>query len=154
MFDETFLGYMQEQKLFWRLMSKKHPKKSIFFLPLEIVNLLIIVGTIIKEKNTHIMIKLKDIMKKVEEITKLKVANVEKENKLKSKTKISEENDKLTKENKKINKDNNILKERLSTIEDNGVYIQSYQCDNCNCESEDRDKKIEHMTENHDIIEK
>ena len=51
------------------------------------------------------MIKLKDIMKKVEilnsEITKLKVANVEKENKLKSKTKISEENDKLTKENQK-----------------------------------------------------
>ena len=34
------------------------------------------------------------------------------------------------------------------------MYNQSYQCDNCNLESENRDKMIEHMTENHDNIEK
>ena len=68
--------------------------------------------------------------------------------------KISEDNDKLTEENQRFNKDNIIFKKRLSSIEDISMYIRSYQCDNCNFESEDRDKLIEHMTKNHDDIKK
>ena len=51
------------------------------------------------------MIELKDIIKQLEtlktEITKHKVPNDEKENKLKEIKKINEENDKLRKENEK-----------------------------------------------------
>ena len=56
-------------------------------------------------KNIHAMIELKDIIKQLEtlktEITKHKVPNDEKENKLKEIKKINEENDKLRKENEK-----------------------------------------------------
>ena len=65
------------------------------------------------------MIELKDLIKQVEtlkaKITKFKVENVGKENKLKEIKKISEDNVKLRKENENLNKDNEMFKEQLST---------------------------------------
>jgi hypothetical protein len=137
---------------------KRHPKNCIFFSTFGDCKFAEHCRYNHEGKNTHVMIKMKDIVKPVEilksEITQLKVDNIEKEIKLKDMKKISEENDKLTKENQKFNKDNKVLKEKLSCIEDNSMYIRSYQCDECNFESEDRDTMIEHMTENHDDIGK
>ena len=68
--------------------------------------------------------------------------------------KISEDNDKLVKENEKLKKDNNIFKERLTSIEAKSMYVESYQCDNCKFDSEDRNTIEKHMTDNHNDIEK
>ena len=74
------------------------------------------------------------------EITKLKVDNVEKEIKLKEVKKMGKKEWQTKNWKWKLNKDNEILKERLTTIEDKNMFIQSYQCDKCNSKSEDRNK--------------
>ena len=57
-------------------------------------------------------------------------------------------------ENEKVIKDKSILKKRLTSIEDKNMNTQSYQCDKCKFESEDRNKIEQHMTDNHSEIEK
>ena len=137
---------------------KRHPKSCIFFTTFGDCKFAEFCRYHHEGKNTHAMIELNNMIEQVEtlkaEITSLKVENVEKEIKLKEMKKISEENDKLRMENYKLNKDNSILKKRLTSIEYKSMNIQSYQCDKCKFESKDRNKIEEHMTDNHNEIEK
>ena len=84
----------------------------------------------------------------------LNVENVEKEIKLKEMKLRNEDNDKLRMVNEKLNKDNTILKKRPTSIEEKSMNIQSYHCDKCKFELEDRNKIEQHMTDNHSEIEK
>ena len=99
MFEETFSRNMQEQKLSGRFLSKMTLKKCIPFTTFGDCKFAEHCRYNHEGNNTHIIIKLKDIMKQVDTLSSeiiirnyLKVANVEKENKLKDIIKIREEN--------------------------------------------------------------
>lgn len=137
---------------------KQHPKSCIFFTTFGDCKFAEFCRYHHEGINTNARIELNDMITQVEtlkaEITNLKVEIVEKEIKLKEMKLRSEDNDKLRMVNEKLNKDNTILKKRLTSIEEKSMNIQSYHCDKCKFESEDRNKIEQHMTDNHSEIEK